>query len=132
MREIVIDTETTGLEPGEGHRVVEIGALDVMPETLERVGEVVPFGSGLDHHRIAGRAEIDECCGLGRVEAPVDQSDERLDVVEDDGGAAGTAKNILAKTRVGSRELRGRLPPSTRLATGLPSSSTGTNEKSVS
>ena len=30
MREIVIDTETTGLEPGEGHRVVEIGALELV------------------------------------------------------------------------------------------------------
>ena len=29
MREIVLDTETTGLEPGEGHRVVEIGALEL-------------------------------------------------------------------------------------------------------
>ena len=29
MREIVIDTETTGLEPGDGHRVVEIGALEL-------------------------------------------------------------------------------------------------------
>jgi DNA polymerase III subunit epsilon len=29
MREIVLDTETTGLEPTEGHRVVEIGALEL-------------------------------------------------------------------------------------------------------
>jgi DNA polymerase III subunit epsilon len=27
MREIVIDTETTGLDPLHGHRVVEIGAV---------------------------------------------------------------------------------------------------------
>src|SRR5918996_787054 len=27
MREVVIDTETTGLEPADGHRVVEIGAM---------------------------------------------------------------------------------------------------------
>ena len=30
MREIVLDTETTGLEPAEGHRVVEIGALELV------------------------------------------------------------------------------------------------------
>jgi DNA polymerase-3 subunit epsilon len=30
MREIVLDTETTGLEPGDGHRVVEIGALELI------------------------------------------------------------------------------------------------------
>jgi len=29
MREVVFDTETTGLEPGAGHRVVEIGALEL-------------------------------------------------------------------------------------------------------
>lgn len=29
MREIVLDTETTGLEPADGHRVVEIGALEL-------------------------------------------------------------------------------------------------------
>ena len=29
MREIVLDTETTGLAPKEGHRVVEIGALEL-------------------------------------------------------------------------------------------------------
>ena len=27
MREIVLDTETTGFEPSEGHRIVEIGAV---------------------------------------------------------------------------------------------------------
>lgn len=30
MREIVLDTETTGLSPYEGHRVVEIGALELI------------------------------------------------------------------------------------------------------
>jgi DNA polymerase III subunit epsilon len=30
MREIVFDTETTGIKPEEGHRVVEIGALELM------------------------------------------------------------------------------------------------------
>jgi DNA polymerase III subunit epsilon len=29
MREIVLDTETTGLVPGDGHRVVEIGAVEL-------------------------------------------------------------------------------------------------------
>lgn len=30
IREVVFDTETTGLEPAEGHRVVEIGALELI------------------------------------------------------------------------------------------------------
>lgn len=29
MREIVLDTETTGLEPDQGHRIVEIGAVEL-------------------------------------------------------------------------------------------------------
>jgi DNA polymerase-3 subunit epsilon len=29
MREIVLDTETTGLDPKEGHRVLEIGAIEI-------------------------------------------------------------------------------------------------------
>ncbi len=30
MREIVLDTETTGLDPNDGHRIVEIGALELI------------------------------------------------------------------------------------------------------
>ena len=30
MREIVLDTETTGISPRDGHRIIEIGALELM------------------------------------------------------------------------------------------------------
>lgn len=30
MREVVLDTETTGLEPGDGHRIVEIGCVELV------------------------------------------------------------------------------------------------------
>jgi len=30
MREVVLDTETTGLDPGSGHRVVEIGCIELV------------------------------------------------------------------------------------------------------
>lgn len=30
MREIVLDTETTGLDPNDGHRIVEIGAIELI------------------------------------------------------------------------------------------------------
>jgi len=30
MRQIVLDTETTGLDPAQGHRVIEIGALEIL------------------------------------------------------------------------------------------------------
>ena len=38
MREIVLDTETTGLAPADGHRVVEIGAVEL--ENLLPTGRV--------------------------------------------------------------------------------------------
>ncbi len=34
MREIVLDTETTGFEPAEGHRIVEIGAVELFNHLL--------------------------------------------------------------------------------------------------
>ncbi|MCE9524371.1 MAG: DNA polymerase III subunit epsilon [Alphaproteobacteria bacterium] len=33
MREIVLDTETTGLDPSQGHRIVEIGCLELRNRT---------------------------------------------------------------------------------------------------
>ncbi len=34
MRQIVLDTETTGLEPAEGHRVIEVGAIELVDRRL--------------------------------------------------------------------------------------------------
>ncbi len=34
MRYIVLDTETTGLDPKQGHRLIEIGAVEVIERTL--------------------------------------------------------------------------------------------------
>jgi DNA polymerase-3 subunit epsilon len=37
MRQIVLDTETTGLEPEQGHRIIEIGAVELLDR--RRTGE---------------------------------------------------------------------------------------------
>ena len=34
MRWIILDTETTGLDPNQGHRVIEIGAVEVINRTV--------------------------------------------------------------------------------------------------
>ncbi len=34
MRQIVLDTETTGLDPAEGHRIIEIGAIELVNRRL--------------------------------------------------------------------------------------------------
>ncbi len=34
MREIILDTETTGLNPFEGHRIIEIGCLEMVDKVL--------------------------------------------------------------------------------------------------
>jgi len=36
MRQIVLDTETTGLEPTEGHRIIEIGCVELLDRRLTR------------------------------------------------------------------------------------------------
>jgi len=34
MRQIILDTETTGLEPSEGHRIIEIGCVEMIDRRL--------------------------------------------------------------------------------------------------
>ncbi len=34
MRQVVLDTETTGLEPADGHRIIEIGCVELMDRRL--------------------------------------------------------------------------------------------------
>lgn len=50
MREIVLDTETTGMDPAEGHRLVEIGCVELINH--------VPTGKTW-HHYINPEREID-------------------------------------------------------------------------
>src|SRR6202142_582559 len=38
MREVVLDTETTGLDPADGHRVLEIGAVEIVHQSLTGKG----------------------------------------------------------------------------------------------
>jgi DNA polymerase III subunit epsilon len=47
MREIVLDTETTGLEPAQGHRLVELGCI----ELLNRIPTGATFHSYLNPER---------------------------------------------------------------------------------
>lgn len=48
MREIVLDTETTGLDPLDGHRIIEIGCIELMNH--------VPTGRVFHHYLNPGRA----------------------------------------------------------------------------
>jgi DNA polymerase-3 subunit epsilon len=63
MRQIVLDTETTGLEPGLGHRIIEIGCIELVNRRA----------TGRTFHRYLNpEREIDEAAlavhGLSRTE----------------------------------------------------------------
>ena len=34
MRYVVLDTETTGLDPDDGHKIIEIGCIEILQPTL--------------------------------------------------------------------------------------------------
>ncbi len=56
MRQIVLDTETTGLDPNEGHRIIEIGCLEIRNRRL--TGQCVHFYLNPEREIDAGAAEV--------------------------------------------------------------------------
>jgi DNA polymerase-3 subunit epsilon len=53
LREIVLDTETTGLDPVDGHRIIEIGAV----ELLDHLPTGTTFQRYLNPERLVGESE---------------------------------------------------------------------------
>jgi len=53
LREIVLDTETTGLDPVDGHRIIEIGAV----ELVDHLPTGITFQRYLNPERVVGESE---------------------------------------------------------------------------
>ena len=84
VREIVLDTETTGLSPEEGHRIIEIGALELINH--------MPTGNKL-HLYIQPQRDIEEAAekvhGISSAflaDKPIfsEIADQFLDFIKDD------------------------------------------------
>lgn len=83
MRQIVLDTETTGLSTGQGHRIIEIGCVELVNRRL----------TGRDYHRfINPERDIDEGAervhGISRADLEgqprfADVAEELLDFLRD-------------------------------------------------
>ena len=83
MRQIVLDTETTGLSPTQGHRIIEIGCIELVNRRL----------SGREYHRfINPERDIDEGAervhGISRADLEgqprfADIADELLEFIRD-------------------------------------------------
>jgi DNA polymerase-3 subunit epsilon len=83
MRQIVLDTETTGLSPSQGHRIIEIGCVEIINRRL----------TGREfHRRVDPERDIDEGAqrvhGISReslIGQPrfADVADELLDFIRD-------------------------------------------------
>lgn len=67
MRQIVLDTETTGLDPKEGHRIIEIGCVELIDRRLSerrfhtylnperQIDEAAVKVHGIDNHFLADK-----------------------------------------------------------------------------
>ena len=83
MRQIVLDTETTGLSTSQGHRIIEIGAIELVNRRL----------TGREFHRFLNpERDIDEGAervhGISRADLETaprfqDVADELLDFIKD-------------------------------------------------
>jgi DNA polymerase III subunit epsilon len=56
MRQIVIDTETTGLDPGQGHRIIELAGLEVV--NRRATGRTVHFHLDPEREIDSGATEV--------------------------------------------------------------------------
>src|SRR5262245_17409510 len=70
-----------------------VRALHAVTELLHVVRETIKTRIGLEDELIAGRAEIDQVGGSLGIEVPVDEADQSLGDIKNDGGAARRAKH---------------------------------------
>ena len=75
MKEVILDTETTGLDIKDGHRIVEIGCLEldnfVNLSNLSSMTSTIPiFGSIVQKGKLAASAFFDAVSALNKVDFP--------------------------------------------------------------
>ena len=95
MREIVMDTETTGLSPDEGHRIVEIGCVELFNH--------VPTGKVYHQYINPQRDMPEEALAVHGItekflaDKPVfaDVAQDFLDFIEESLGEEGLARSVV-------------------------------------
>ena len=75
MKEVILDTETTGLDVKDGHRIVEIGCLEldnfVNLSNLSSITSTIPIlGSIVQKGKLAASAFLDAVKALNKVDFP--------------------------------------------------------------
>jgi DNA polymerase III subunit epsilon len=96
MREIVLDTETTGLEPGDGHRVVEIGAVELFNHVP--TGRIFHTYVNPQREMPADALQVHGLTAVFLAEQPVfaDVADEFLAFLDHDRDANPTGASLVA------------------------------------
>src|SRR5688500_20371978 len=104
MRQIVLDTETTGLESAKGHRVIEIGCIELRERrrTGERFhcyldpGREIDRGAlevhGIDDAFLRGKPRFADEIGRASGRARVNHPEARGAAREPGGGMGGAAE----------------------------------------
>lgn len=84
MREIVLDTETTGLDPQDGHRIIEIGALEI--QNLMPTGRKLHLYINPQRDIDADAEKVHGISGAFLADKPLFEeiASEFLDFVQDD------------------------------------------------
>jgi DNA polymerase-3 subunit epsilon len=83
MRQIILDTETTGLEPADGHRIIEIGCVEMIDRRL--TGSTYHQYVQPDRQIDAGAIEVHGITNESLVDKPrfADIAGEFLDFIRD-------------------------------------------------